>query len=143
MDWWHLALLILVGALAILAVLAVSAFLVWRMASRRTKRLARRVRGLSWRAKIDLAKRLLVDDRIPAPVRLVVPLLVLYLALPLDLIPDFIPVIGQLDDILVVAIGVALLARYVPERVLDQHLAELEPAVEARATEQLPGPRLT
>ncbi|MDP9236381.1 MAG: DUF1232 domain-containing protein [Chloroflexota bacterium] len=143
MDWWHLALLILVSGLAILAVLAVSAFLVWRMASRRTKRLARRVRGLAWRPKIDLAKRLLVDDRIPAPVRLIVPLLVLYLALPLDLIPDFIPVIGQLDDILVVAIGVALLVRYVPERVLDQHLAELEPAVDGRETEQLPGPRLT
>lgn len=143
MEWWHLTLLILVSVLAILALLMVSAFVVWRMASKRTKRLAGRVRGLSWRAKIDLAKRLLVDDRIPAPVRLIVPLLVLYLALPLDLIPDFIPVIGQLDDILVVAIGVALLVRYVPERVLDQHLAELEPAIEGHATEQLPGPRLT
>jgi hypothetical protein len=73
-----------------IALIIVSAVLVWRMATGRTKRIARRISALSWRAKLDLAKRLVVDDRIPPPVRMIVPLLVLYLALPLDLIPDFI-----------------------------------------------------
>lgn len=137
MEWWQIALLVAFGSIALIIV---SAVLVWRMATGRTKRLARRIGALSWRAKLDLAKRLVVDDRIPPPVRMIVPLLVLYLALPLDLIPDFIPVIGQLDDILVVVIGIALLVRFVPVGVLDQHLSELEPAIEPSGTRQLPGP---
>jgi uncharacterized membrane protein YkvA (DUF1232 family) len=139
MEWWQVALLVVLSSIA---VLIVSALLVWRMASGRTKRFARRIDALSWRAKLDLAKRLLVDNRIPAPVRIIMPLLVFYLALPLDLVPDFIPVIGRLDDILVVVVGVAMLVHFVPVRVLDQHLAELESAIEPRAREQLLGPRL-
>ncbi len=135
MEWWLIALLAVVG---VIALVLVSAFVVWRMATGRTKRLARRVGALSWRAKLDLARRLMVDNRIPAPVRLIVPLLVLYLALPLDLIPDFIPVIGQLDDILVIVIGIAMLARFVPSKVLDQHLSELEPGIDVQALSERP-----
>ena len=81
MEWWLIALLV---SLVVLALLAGGAFLIWRLATGRTKRLARRVGALSWRAKLELAKRLMVDNRIPAPIRVIVPLLVLYLALPLD-----------------------------------------------------------
>jgi uncharacterized membrane protein YkvA (DUF1232 family) len=138
MVWWQVALLAVVVTVV---VLLVSALLVWRLTSGRTKRLARRIGSLSWRAKFDLAKRLWTDDRIPLPIRSILPLLVLYLALPLDLIPDFIPVIGQLDDVLVVVIGLALLVRFVPAHLLDQHLSDLEPAIEGAPRERLEGPR--
>jgi uncharacterized membrane protein YkvA (DUF1232 family) len=49
-----------------------------------------------------LFKRLLGDPRVPRRAKLSLGLLVPYLALPFDLIPDFIPVIGQLDDALLV-----------------------------------------
>ncbi len=50
-----------------------------------------------------LLKRLLADARVPRRRKLVLGLLVGYLAMPIDLVPDFIPVAGQLDDALVAA----------------------------------------
>jgi uncharacterized membrane protein YkvA (DUF1232 family) len=56
-----------------------------------------------------LFKRLLSDPRVPRGRKLALGALVLYLASPIDLVPDFLPGIGQLDD----AILVALVLRYV------------------------------
>jgi uncharacterized membrane protein YkvA (DUF1232 family) len=44
----------------------------------------------------------------------------LYVASPIQLIPNFIPVIGQLDDVLVIGLSIGLLKRSVPSTVLDQ-----------------------
>jgi uncharacterized membrane protein YkvA (DUF1232 family) len=52
---------------------------------------------------IVLLSRLLRDDRVPRRRKLLLAGLVGYLALPFDLVPDFIPVAGQLDDVIVVA----------------------------------------
>ena len=53
---------------------------------------------------VVLFKRLLGDDRVPRGHKLLIGALVGYLALPFDLVPDFIPVAGQLDDAIVVAV---------------------------------------
>lgn len=45
---------------------------------------------------------------------------VAYALSPIDLIPDAIPLLGQLDDLLIVPVGVALAVRLVPREVLDQ-----------------------
>jgi len=123
MEWWEIALIAVLGTIAAMIVLAL---IVWRLASTRTRKLAGRIGGLPWRHKLALAGRLMTDERIPIYVRVVPPALVLYLALPIDIVPDFIPVIGQVDDILVLAIGIALLVRLAPFKVLDEHLTELE-----------------
>ena len=138
MEWWQIVLLTLVGmALTVL----VSAFIVWRMASGRTKKLSGRIGALPWRSKLTLAGTLMRDERVPLTARILLPLLVLYLALPIDLIPDFIPVIGQIDDIVVIVVGLALLIRLVPTKVLDQHISDLEPAIElGPGYPQLPEP---
>lgn len=52
---------------------------------------------------IVLFKRLLGDPRVSRPRKALVALLVAYLAMPFDLVPDFIPVAGQLDDAILVA----------------------------------------
>ena len=56
-----------------------------------------------------------------------------YAASPIDLIPDFIPVLGQLDDLILVPLGVALVVRMVPQPLWAQMLAEAE-----RSTQKLP-----
>jgi uncharacterized membrane protein YkvA (DUF1232 family) len=58
-----------------------------------------------------LCKRLLADGRVPRRGKLALALLLPYLALPFDLVPDFIPVLGQLDDALLVAAALAYVAR--------------------------------
>ena len=58
-----------------------------------------------------LFSRLLRDPRVPLGDRLLLVGLVAYLALPFDLVPDFIPVLGQLDDALVVALALRKVVR--------------------------------
>jgi uncharacterized membrane protein YkvA (DUF1232 family) len=53
---------------------------------------------------IVLVSRLARDSRVPRRRKLLLLLLVGYLALPFDLVPDFIPVAGQLDDAIIVAL---------------------------------------
>ena len=56
-----------------------------------------------------------------------VALLVLAYALsPIDLIPDFIPVLGQLDDLILVPLGIALAVKLTPTGLWQQRLAEAE-----------------
>ena len=51
----------------------------------------------------------------PLRVKVVVVLGALYLANPIDLIPDFIPVLGQLDDALVIALVIRYINKHVPD----------------------------
>jgi uncharacterized membrane protein YkvA (DUF1232 family) len=50
-----------------------------------------------------LFKRLLADKRVPVSGKVMLGGIVLYLAMPFDLVPDFIPIAGQLDDAILVA----------------------------------------
>lgn len=72
------------------------------------------VLGLNWRGRGRLACRLIRDRRVPLIPKLIIPLLVLYLLSPIDLIPDFIPVIGYLDDLLVVLLAVWAFTKLAP-----------------------------
>lgn len=58
------------------------------------------------------------DPRTPWPVRLLAMSVAAYAFSPIDLIPDFIPVLGQLDDLLLVPLGIALVLRLVPAEVM-------------------------
>ena len=69
---------------------------------------------------VVLFKRLLSDPRVPRRRKALLAAMVAYLAMPIDLVPDFIPVAGQLDD----AILVALVLRGVlrgSSALLDEH----------------------
>ena len=68
-----------------------------------------------------LAWRVVRDDRIPKWIRGGLVGTAAYLVLPFDVIPDWIPVLGQLDDIVVMTVGVRMLLRRVPEDVLNEH----------------------
>ncbi|MGE5594854.1 MAG: YkvA family protein [Hyphomicrobiales bacterium] len=98
----------------------------------RASRRGRRFMALSMRGKLDFGRALLEDPEVPIAARIALILLVGYLALPLDLIPDFIPVIGQLDDGLVVVVAVGLLMIAVPREQFDRALRLAEESQEAR-----------
>ncbi len=58
------------------------------------------------------------DPRTPWAVRLLALLIAAYALSPIDLIPDFIPVIGYLDDLLILPLGLALVIRLTPDNVM-------------------------
>jgi uncharacterized membrane protein YkvA (DUF1232 family) len=60
---------------------------------------------------VVLFKRLLRDPRVPRRAKVAVLLLIPYLVSPIDLVPDFIPVLGQLDDAILVAATIAYVTR--------------------------------
>jgi uncharacterized membrane protein YkvA (DUF1232 family) len=69
-----------------------------------------------------LVWRLLQDNRVPAWVKAGIPVIVaLYLLFPIDFLPDFIPVLGQLDDIGVILLGMSLIVRFSPTNVVEEH----------------------
>jgi uncharacterized membrane protein YkvA (DUF1232 family) len=84
-----------------------------------------------------LFKRLLRDPRVPRRAKLAIALLVPYLVLPVDLVPDFIPIAGQLDDAVLVAITIA----YVARRAGRELIAELWPGTERGLQVLLAGTR--
>lgn len=76
-----------------------------------------------------LATRLLRDPRVPRRWRVALVALGAYLAMPFDLVPDFIPVAGQLDDAILVALVVRGIARAAGEAVVREHWPGPEPGL--------------
>lgn len=63
------------------------------------------------------------DPRTPRLARLVAGATLAYAFSPIDLVPDFVPVLGYLDDLLIVPAGVALAVRLVPPEVMAESRA--------------------
>jgi uncharacterized membrane protein YkvA (DUF1232 family) len=91
----------------------------------------------SWRQRAASLKRdtyalylALRHPRVPWYAKALIALLVFYAFSPIDLIPDFIPVLGYLDDILIIAAGFSLAIKMIPPEVM------LECREKARAEEK-------
>jgi uncharacterized membrane protein YkvA (DUF1232 family) len=70
---------------------------------------------------IGLFKRLLTDPRLPRHRKVVLGGLIVYLACPFDLVPDFIPVAGVLDDVIIVGFGLRFVLRGGDPQLLHEH----------------------
>jgi uncharacterized membrane protein YkvA (DUF1232 family) len=70
---------------------------------------------------VTLFRRLLADGRVPRHNKLLLGACLGYLALPIDLIPDFIPIAGQLDDAIVVALALRVVLRAGGPQLLAEH----------------------
>ncbi|MGE0229372.1 MAG: YkvA family protein [Dehalococcoidia bacterium] len=122
MPWWLWLLLV---ALAFLLAAAAAAFQLRR--DRFACATLAALQCLTWRQRFEVARAIARDRRVPRVARWLPLALAAYLAFPIDVIPDFIPVIGQLDDILAVALVLWLLVRLVPHEVIKEHLAAVAP----------------
>lgn len=69
---------------------------------------------------VVLVGRLARDPRVPRRNKLLLLVLAAYLAMPFDLVPDFVPVAGQLDDVLLVALALRSLVRGGSESLLRE-----------------------
>ena len=66
------------------------------------------------------------DPRVPWYAKWIVVATAAYAISPIDLVPDFIPVLGQLDDLIIVPLGLALAVWLIPADVLAEHRQRLE-----------------
>jgi uncharacterized membrane protein YkvA (DUF1232 family) len=78
------------------------------------------------------------DPRTPWYVKALALAVAAYALSPIDLIPDFIPVLGYVDDLLIVPLGIALVIRLIPADVMEEHralaaIAQQRPASRAAA----------
>lgn len=114
-EWWAIALGI-VGGLVLVWVVLVA--MLWRTkpGASDLKEALRLLPDL-----IRLIKRLAADPDTPRGVRIRLALLLGYLALPFDLIPDFVPVLGYADDAIIVALVLRSTTRAAGPEALAKH----------------------
>jgi uncharacterized membrane protein YkvA (DUF1232 family) len=115
--WWDLALGLVAALVLVWLLLVVSLILVRPRGGllRETLRLLPDV--------LRLIRRLAADKTLPHGVRVRLALLLAYLAIPIDLIPDFVPVLGYADDAIVVALVLRSVTRLAGPDALDRHWA--------------------
>jgi len=118
MEWWQILASVLGGVLALW--IALIATLAWTS------------RGQGDRIKlvdalrlgpdvIRLTRRLAMDPKVPRRVRIWLIVLGVYLLSPIDLVPDFIPVVGYADDAVIVALVLRFATRHAGAAALDRH----------------------
>jgi len=75
--------------------------------------------------QVRLAWRLLTDREVPTWVKFIPPLALLYLISPVDLLPDPVLGLGQLDDLAIILLGFRLFIEMCPPGVVQRHRDEL------------------
>ena len=78
-------------------------------------------KGLLVKQNIELYRALYSDPRVPRKARWLLWIAIGYTILPFDIIPDFIPVIGHLDDVVIIPFLLGLAINMVPKDVYQEH----------------------
>jgi uncharacterized membrane protein YkvA (DUF1232 family) len=118
MNWWDATIAIIGGVVLIYALLLILLALYARKHPETVgmKEALRLLPDL-----LTLLRRLIADRSLPRGIRVRLILLLVYLASPIDLVPDFLPVIGYADDVIIVALVLRSVIRMAGSRPLEQH----------------------
>lgn len=114
-PWWSVAIAV-GGGLVLLWVTLVVALWVLRPDDLRLREALRLLPDV-----VRLLRRLAVDSTVPRGVRVRLWLLLAYLASPIDVVPDFLPVIGYADDAILVAVVLRSVTRRAGAQALERH----------------------
>ncbi len=77
------------------------------------------------------------DPRVPWYAKATAALVVAYAFSPIDLIPDFIPVLGYLDDVILIPLGITLVLKMIPAEVHDEYAVKAEKILTERPKSRL------
>lgn len=118
MTWWQLLVPVALGLALIWVVMIVTLLVVARRTGdpARLRDVMRLVPDV-----VRLIQRLARDDSLPRGVRWRLSALLVYLVLPIDLVPDFVPVIGYADDAVVVALALRSVVRVAGPEAIERH----------------------
>ncbi|MHA7295120.1 YkvA family protein [Arthrobacter sp. HLT1-21] len=106
--WWQSALVVIGGLVALYAVLLI---LLWCYARKHPDTLTMKDALRLLPDLLRLLRSLAADKSQPAGVRAGVVLLLVYLLMPIDVVPDFLPIIGYADDVIIVALMLRFIIR--------------------------------
>jgi uncharacterized membrane protein YkvA (DUF1232 family) len=76
---------------------------------------------LRFKQELHLYRNVLADPRTPKLTKILLGSAVAYAVTPVDIIPDFIPVVGHLDDALIIPVLIYLALKTIPKPLLDEH----------------------
>jgi uncharacterized membrane protein YkvA (DUF1232 family) len=82
---------------------------------------------LRFKRELQLYRNILADPRTPRLTKILLGSAVAYAVTPVDIIPDFIPVVGLLDDAIIVPALVYLALKTIPKPLLEEHRRALSP----------------
>jgi uncharacterized membrane protein YkvA (DUF1232 family) len=99
-NWWEILLGILAGLIGVYVILLLG---LWAYARRHPETVGLKDALRLLPDLLRVLRRMAADRTVPTSVRIKLGLLLAYLLLPLDLVPDFLPVIGHADDVIIVA----------------------------------------
>ena len=87
------------------------------------KKLTNKLKSFSKTLKkeINIFRLILKDKRTPIPAKVLLGLAIGYLLLPFDIIPDFIPVLGQIDDIIIVPVLFYAALKLIPKNIINEY----------------------
>ncbi len=114
-SWWSLALGV-VGGLLLLWMALIAILWFNRPDDLRLRDTLRLLPDL-----VRLLRRMAADPTLPSDIRIRLWLLLAYLAIPIDIVPDFLPVIGYADDAVIVALVLRSVARRAGSDALQRH----------------------
>lgn len=118
MEWWQILVGVAGGFLVLWIVLIATLAWVSRGQAEKVKLIDALRLGPD---VVRLTRRLVADPTVPRGVRIWLIVLLVYLLLPIDLVPDFIPVIGYADDAIIVALVLRFATRHAGAAALDRH----------------------
>jgi len=87
------------------------------------KKLTNKLKSFSKTLKkeINIFRLILKDKRTPIIAKILLALAIGYLLLPFDIIPDFIPVVGQIDDIIIVPVLFYAALKLIPKNIINEY----------------------
>ena len=80
----------------------------------------------SFGSEVEVYRSVMADRRCPRVARWMLGGAVAYALSPIDLIPDFIPIIGHLDDAIILPLLIWLALRAIPEELIDEYRTKCE-----------------
>ncbi len=118
MEWWEIALGALAGLIAVYIVLLLG---LWAYARRNPETVGMRDALRLLPDVLRVLRRLAADQSVSRGVRIKLFLLLGYLVFPVDLVPDFLPLIGYADDVIIVALVLRSVVRSAGPDSLRRH----------------------
>ena len=85
---------------------------------------------------ISLIWKLMTDKRVPFVIRMAIPLALIYVVSPVDFLPDLIPFAGRIDDLVALAIGLMVLLKLAPKKVVNEYKEPKKTVIDGKFREK-------